>query len=335
MKCFTWQTISDNRVKIFKLQRLLWIVVFLFPLETSANNALITVFTKAEIENNEILLGNIAKIESASPEIVRKLRNIVIGSAPLPNQSRKIDKQRICVRLKQNGFDLSQITLHVPESCEVFRDFIEISENNIKKVFVDFVYGNITWKKNKTKIKNIQISDKVIIPKGSITYKIVASENMKFLGMTSLSILFSVNGKFQKKVWVTGNIEVLTDVVVTTKPIGRYKPITNDDICIQTKDLSELQSNVITSYEEALGKRAKRTINANVILRTDLIEAPPLVKYGDIVSIIAESGSLKVTALGKVKQKGFRGDRIKVINIDSKKVIYARVLDSNTVEVDF
>jgi flagella basal body P-ring formation protein FlgA len=72
-----------------------------------------------------------------------------------------------------------------------------------------------------------------------------------------------------------------------------------------------------------------------VVLRTDLIELPPLVRRGNVVVIIAESDVLKVTALGEVKEKGRRGETIRVVNLSSKKEIYARVVDSNTVKVDF
>jgi flagella basal body P-ring formation protein FlgA len=91
----------------------------------------------------------------------------------------------------------------------------------------------------------------------------------------------------------------------------------------------------VTTYEEVLGKRTKRAINTDEVLRTDHIELPPLVKRGDVVSIIAESDGLRITALGEVKKKGCRGERIRVLNLDSKKCIYACVLDSKTVRVDF
>jgi flagella basal body P-ring formation protein FlgA len=71
------------------------------------------------------------------------------------------------------------------------------------------------------------------------------------------------------------------------------------------------------------------------VLRATLVEFPPLVKRGDVVMIIAETQGFKITALGQVKKKGALGDRIPVVNFDSKKVLYARVLDSNTVKIEF
>jgi flagella basal body P-ring formation protein FlgA len=104
---------------------------------------------------------------------------------------------------------------------------------------------------------------------------------------------------------------------------------------MQKLNLADLPSNVITDPEAVLGKRTKRAIGAKTVLRTNLVEFPPLVKRGDIVVIIAESEGLKISALGQVKKKGALGDRIPVINFDSKKILYAQVLDSNTVKVDF
>jgi flagella basal body P-ring formation protein FlgA len=100
-------------------------------------------------------------------------------------------------------------------------------------------------------------------------------------------------------------------------------------------DLAKLPSDVITDPEMILGKRTRRAIGAKTPLRANLVEFPPLVKRGDVVVIIVETGGLKITALGQVKKKGRLGESIPVINYDSKKILYARVLDSSTVKVEF
>ncbi len=319
---------------------ILCLSLFFFILEISANLSAagmtsIRVLKKAEIEDDKMLLGKIAMIKGEDSELVQKLRAIVVGSAPLPGKSRRIDEHYIKIRLKQNGVDLSRIILEVPEKNEISRGFIEISRERIEKIAMDFIYKKIPYERNRARVKEIRINRNVVLPKGSVTCKVVSPPNMDFFGLIPLSISFNVNGRFQKKVSVTVDIEVLTEVVVTKRPIGRYKMITEDDICLQKRDMSNLSSNIITNSEDVLGKRAKRAINAKTVLRADLVEFPFLVRRGDIVSIIAESDSLRITALGEVKEKGRKGQRIRVINLDSKKGIYARVLDSNTVVVNF
>ncbi len=319
---------------------ILCLSVFFFTLETPANLSAagmtsIRVLKKVEIENDKMLLGKIAVIKGEDSEFIQKLRAIVIGRAPLPGNSRQIDEHYIKIRLKQSGVDLSRIMLEVPQKNEISRSSIEISRERIEKIALDFIYKKIPYEKNRTRIKKVRVNQSPILPKGRVTCKVVPPKNMDFFGLIPLSILFSVNGHFQKKVMVTVDIEVLTEVVVAKKPLGRYKMIKEDDVYLQKRDMSNLPSNFITNPEDVLGKRAKRAINAKTVLRTDLIEFPPLVRRGDLVSIIAESDGLRITTLGEVKEKGCKGERIRVVNLDSEKGIYARVFDSNTVVIDF
>jgi len=295
----------------------------------------VRVFERSEVKYDKIRLGEIAEIKGEDPALLKKLKDIVIGKAPLPGKSRRIDEGGIKIRLKQNGIDLSQIRLRVPIKVEVSRSFIEISKEKIEKIVLGSVYGLIPWEKDQVRIKKICISNSALLPEGNITYKVVVPRNTDFLGNVPLSVLFKVNRRLEKKIWATVNIEVMTEMVVTKRPLRRYHMITEDDIHLKKMDLSKVKSNAMTTYEDVLGKRTKRAINTGEVLRTDHIELPPLVKRGDVVSIIAESDGLRITALGEVRKKGCRGERIKVLNLDSKKCIYAHVLDSNTVRVDF
>jgi len=293
-------------------------------------------FEKAEINIDVIYLGQIAKIEGDDSALVQKVKEIVISSAPLPGKIRYLNENYIRLRLKQAKIDLSQIRLEAPERIEVTRGFVEITKEDIKKVVSDYLYANIPWDRDKVKIKDIRVTDTVILPKGKITYSVEPIKNTDFKGSVPLPLHFKVDGKFQKRILVTAGIDVLAEVVVTRRPLRRNRKITEDDIEIKLKNLAELPSNIILAGEEVLGKRAKTNIDANQVLRPDLIEFPPLVKRGDVVVVIAESGGLRITALGTVEEReGRKGERIKIENIDSKKSLYARVLDSKTVQVDF
>ncbi len=294
----------------------------------------IRVAKKAEIDEDNILLGKIATINGKDVSLTKRLGSIVIGKAPLAGQSRRINEDYINIRLKQNRIDLSLIDLQGPKIIEVFRGSIEIPKKSIQRLVLDCIYQKIPWEKKRVKVKNIRVDRDVTLPKGKITFSIIPPRNTNYVGTIPFSVVFNVNGRFSKKVWATATIEVLTEVVITKRPIKRYQLITENDICLKKENLTRLPSSIITNIEEVLGKRTKRKINANEILRPDFIELPPLVKRGDVVSIVAESDFLRITALGEVKGKGRKGDRVRVMNLDSKKNIYAHVLDSNTVKVD-
>jgi len=330
--------------KLQGLRHLLPVIVFLLvflgvPGVTreidAADVTRIRILPKIQIDDEDILLGRIAEIEGHDPLLVEKLKSIMVARAPLPGASRTLDKQDFNIRLKQNGIDLSQLALHIPAEVIVTRSYIEISREKIKILVSDYIQKNILNGHSDGSIKDIQVADSLQLPAGRITFKVVPPRNRDLLGKIPFSVHFDVNGKFYKRVWATATVEVLAAVVITQKPLGRHKPITEDDIELLKMDLAKLPSGVITDPEAVLGKRTRRAIGAKTVLRTDLIEFPPLVKRGDVVVIIAESSGLRITALGEVKKKGGLGESIPVMNYDSKKILYARILDSNTVVVDF
>ena len=44
---------------------------------------------------------------------------------------------------------------------------------------------------------------------------------------------------------------------------------------------------------------------------------------------------MKITAPGAVREEGFKNSVVKVVNLETKKTIYAEVLSANTVKVQF
>jgi flagella basal body P-ring formation protein FlgA len=295
----------------------------------------IRVRNQVEIDGDDVLLGEIAEIQGSDPQLIRELEGILIGKAPLPGKLRQFDQSYLKMRLRQYHIDLSAVTLEAPELFEVSRSCIKIQKQKIEEIILGFLIQNIPRANKNIRIKEIRVPEEVILSKGQVSYKVTAADNQPLKGKCSIAVEFSVNGYDQKKIWAVATIEVLGPVVVTRKPLGRYKPIEEDDIELKTMDLSDFPDDVITDPEMILGKRTTRAIGAQVPLRADNVELPPLVKRGDLVVIIAESRGLKITTRGQVKKKGRLGEQIPVVNLDSNKVFYARVIDANTVKVDF
>ncbi|MDY6949938.1 MAG: flagellar basal body P-ring formation chaperone FlgA [Thermodesulfobacteriota bacterium] len=295
----------------------------------------VEILETVEVTQESIRLGDIADIEGADLHLIERMEAIVIGQAPLPGDCRRIDQSYLKLRLKQNGIDASQITFHAPQTITVTRGCLEISKKKIEEMVLAYIYGKLPWEKERVRVKHVHVSSNALLPQGDVTYRVMPPKSIDFLRTIPLSVLFNINGKRVKRVWATVKLAVLTDVVLTKRPLRRRQLITEDDIHLKTIDLTKAQSNVLTNPQEVLGKRAKRPISGNVVLTSDHIELPPLVRRGDVVVIVAESDGLKITALGEVCKRGCQGARIRVKNLDSKKAIYARVIDSNTVHVDF
>ena len=301
----------------------------------SAEFCRIQVQDKVEMDGADITLGKIAQIQCDNSQMVQRLKEIVIDKAPLPGNNRVVTSEYLQMRLKQNETNLAEIRLQCPPQIDITRSTVEISKEEIEKILTDFLELHVLNNNKTARVVDLQTPDGLTLPKGQITYEVVAPRSTKLIGKIPLSINFHVDSQYRKRIWTTATIEILTEVVVTTKPLGRHKPIAPEDVEIQKMDLADLPSNAITDIEAVIGKRTRNALYTKTVLRTDLVEFPPIVKRGDLVVIVAESKGLRITALGKVKKTGRLGERIPVENFDSKKILYAQVIDSRTVKVEF
>lgn len=307
----------------------------LFPAWAAAPAAIVTLQKRAEVAEAQVTLGEIAGISCADAPLRTQLERVVLGKAPLPGKSREIRPEHVFTGLKQSGLQGTAISLQGAERVEVVRRGVEIPREQIEQVVRDFVYENTPYETHKVSVRDIRCTDTVMLPQGKISYAVVPPRGVRLFGPVVLPVLFKVNGTVAKKVVTSAVIEVAEPVVVAKTALVRAQLITEDMVTLEPMNIAALPATVITRIDEVVGKRTRRAVLPHQPLSSDLVELPPLVKQGDVVTIMAESEVLRVSALGQVKEKGRRGERIRVLNLDSKKEIYALVVDGSTVRVEF
>lgn len=290
---------------------------------------------QADIAADQILLGSIAQVDGSDETLVRRLEAVVLGRAPLPGKTRALDRATILTRIKQSGIDPAQLDLQIPPDVVVTRTAVTVGREQIEQIIRGYIQQQAAGAADELRIKDIRISEPVVLSQGPLTTRVVAPKNTEWVGTIPLSVVFNVGEEPEKRVWVTVSLERMTRVVVARRPLGRYKPIDDDDLEVKAVDAAGLPADCITNPETVIGKRTRRPVDTGTVLRPELVEFPPLVKNGDRVRIIAETSGLRISAFGQVKQKGCQGELIQVMNLDSNKVVYARVVDSQTVKIDF
>lgn len=310
-------------------------VLLVFACNSAAGMTTVKVHKRSVVAGETIRLGQISDIEGGASYSRERLKSIVIGRSPLLGKSRCLDKDYIEVRLKQNKIDVASVNMHYPDRIEVFRDYLKVPKCDIRKILVDYITKNMPWDREYARIKSVKVRSDLVLPKGDVTYEVVPAKHWNFIGPASVAVVFTVDHRFKKKIWVAVETEVFGDVVVSSRPLRRYRIISKDDVRLERKNLAGLSRNAANTLEDVVGKRTKRAIGANVVMTTHLLDSPPVVKRGDFVTIIAETGVLRVTAPGEVKKNGLRGEMTRVLNIASGKEVYGRVLDSKTVKVEF
>jgi len=155
----------------------------------------------------------------------------------------------------------------------------------------------------------------------------------KLLGHTSLSVSCASPQKW--KIHVAAHIDGEVSVLIARYPLPRGTVIQETDLEFVNKRYSQLNQGYYGSANLLQNMEARRNIKAGQVMSPNIVKAQKLVLRGQHITIIAQSGRLTLRAKGKALMDGQQGQTIKVSNLASKKLIYARVISAGVVEVNF
>ena len=210
-----------------------------------------------------------------------------------------------------------------------------VTEARVKEAVADFVREKTANLGVETAIRRIGPIPELKIPAGAVTYEVQAPASWEGWGRANLALIVRVNDRVEKNIPVNVEVEALADTVVALRSLERGDVVGPADVAVRRIDISSLSGKVYRSAEEVIGKRARVAIRANTPLRGENLEKVPLVRSGQLVTIIAESPTLRLTATGRARGNGAEGDIVMVQNLGSLKELPARVIASGTVQVDF
>jgi flagella basal body P-ring formation protein FlgA len=210
-----------------------------------------------------------------------------------------------------------------------------IPETKFGEIFHKYLYRNLNDQGCDVVISRLKITGNVPVPAGKISFDRYQKGKRRFEGHVSLIVVVKINGEVKNKVKISGWVDIFQPVVSASRNIKRGERISKDDLYFVKRNISHLSSKILTDMNKIIGLMAKHNVKADTSLKEWMFVKFPIVDKGDIVTILAESRDLKVTAPGKILMKGYAGELVKVQNLMSKKEIYAKVVNGSMVAVDF
>ena len=134
-------------------------------------------------------------------------------------------------------------------------------------------------------------------------------------------------------IFISASVGVFKPIVVAKNAIHRGALIDQEDIELIEKNISSLRFGYLQSTQHVVGFIAKRNIQPGKILTKRLVQPPKIVHKGQQVTIIANNGQFSVRMMGKALMNGGIGQRIRVQNMRSKRIIEATITSSGQVKV--
>lgn len=174
-----------------------------------------------------------------------------------------------------------------------------------------------------------------VLPAGNLNLDFRVGGSTVQIGRIPLSLNIMVDGVFKKRIRLTSFVTAYYQAVKTRQALRRDHILTADDVVVKRELVSYLTTRAATRLEDVIGFKILRNLKSGDVVTFDMVVKPPLVKRGDRIRLLAQKGFMRITVLGIAREKGFKGDFIRVENLESKRIVYGRVVDSNTVQVEF
>jgi len=220
-------------------------------------------------------------------------------------------------------------------SLEIHREGSLLELEEVVKILEAGFQAIHPSKKYWIEIKSVHQYEKIRLPSGILQCDLLIPETARSGGKVSALLLFRTHGREVGKSRVNATVDIYTDVIVSARYMGRHQDIQTKDLQWMRRSLATLPNDFLSEMKEVLGKRTIIAVNRGEVLRAGMVEEPPLLKKGDRVILVLENPQLKITTFGEVKEEGRRGDRIKLVNLSSRKEVSGRILDGHTVRIDF
>jgi flagella basal body P-ring formation protein FlgA len=210
-----------------------------------------------------------------------------------------------------------------------------VTESKFRELFHHYICDSLGKIPDDIVISRLKINGNRPINLGVVDFQVYQKSKGHLKGYVRLAVIVSVESVAVREVGLSAWVDVFGPVVCAARTLNKGETIDNLDVYLARKNISRMPASILTDKSMVIGLTAKSAINENTCLRDYMLKRTPTLEKGEMVTILAEIGGLRVTTPGKTLERGFAGDMIRVQNTMSKKRVYARIVDDSTVEVDF
>ncbi|MBQ8436131.1 MAG: flagellar basal body P-ring formation protein FlgA [Alphaproteobacteria bacterium] len=142
------------------------------------------------------------------------------------------------------------------------------------------------------------------------------------------------DGKSTATTSLQGKYYVMAEVPVPAKNISKGEVIKSDLLKNVKVRMNRIKPQNVTDSSALIGSEAKRSLREGKLINENDIGKVMLIKKGDIIRSIYRTPKMLISAKVEALEDGGKGDKIEVRNVNSKRVIFAEVVDTNTVVVE-
>ncbi len=224
-----------------------------------------------------------------------------------------------------------------PQSNNRMENSITVESRTVADWAKDAIVQNMPWSPDQTKVSVFPRFASIHLQSETFSHRVRFTKNEDFVGNIPVEVEFyTLDGEKErslKSVWLMAEVSVFSLVVTAKEPISRDTILTEDLFIIEERKSNEIPPKSFHTIDDLIGKISKTYIRQGQVISAREVSAPFIVHAGDSIEILAKNQHITLKTIGIVKQDGRKGDIIPIMNLGSKKIVYATVINENISQV--
>lgn len=135
-------------------------------------------------------------------------------------------------------------------------------------------------------------------------------------------------------IYVPVQIRVVTEYLVSSRPLNQGQLISASDLARQNGDLGDLPNGVLLDPSQAVGQIAARPIPTGKPLMAELLRQAPVIQAGQSVKVVSRGPSFEVSSEGKALTAAADGKVVQV-RLNTGQVVSGLARAGGVVEITF
>lgn len=134
------------------------------------------------------------------------------------------------------------------------------------------------------------------------------------------------------RLFVPVRIQRTVPVLVVRRMIAPQAAVEADAVAVETREVAGLAAPGLSDPAQAIGQLARRMLVPGTVITARDLVAPPVVRRGDAVALVARSGGIEVRVEGRALGNAAIGERVNVENVATRRIVQARARAPGEVE---
>lgn len=164
------------------------------------------------------------------------------------------------------------------------------------------------------------------------TLDVSMAPGARSIGRTT--VLVRCRGDAGWAIYVPVQIRVVTEYLVSSRPLNQGQMISEGDLTRQSGDLGDLPNGVILDPSQAVGQVAVRSIPAGKPVLTELLRQAPVIQAGQSVKVVSRGPSFEVSSEGRALTAAAEG-RVVQVRLNTGQVVSGLARAGGVVEISF